>query len=168
MLAAMTHQNGNTLRKCRRAAWCRWTVPAAAVAVLVSTSVISPSLAGPAAALTGDWRTPAGATVRIEPCGPAPCGRLIDFKPLPGRTLQSQRDERNRDRAKRTRKVLGLTVLWRVERNNEGWRARVYDPRRGFGANATLTLDRPGRLKVKGCVKVLFRVCEQEVWRRVR
>jgi len=128
------------------------------------------TLAGAARAdpIEGDWLTPAGATIRIQTCGSAPCGKLIDFTPLPGNTVETQRDERHRDTSKRNRKLKDLTVVWNMAPEQNRWRARVYDPRRGISANATLTPSGQNLLKVRGCVRVVFNVCEEETWRRAR
>lgn len=117
--------------------------------------------------ITGTWRTPAGAVIEIAGCGKEPCGRIVDFKPPAGYTLQSTPDANNRDQSKRTRKVLGLTVLWRLKPQQSSWKGRVYDPRRGFSANAKVKRTGSSTLEVQGCVRVVFNVCEKETWRKV-
>lgn len=130
------------------------------------------ALAPPALAsdeIFGTWQTPAAGTVRVGPCGAAPCGLLIDFPPPPGTTKQSATDVKNRDAAKRSRKVLNMPVIWDIAPGSEAgsWNARVYDPRRGVTANATATLDGGGdRLTIRGCVRMVVQLCETEVWRR--
>jgi len=129
----------------------------------LSVALAMPALADP---VEGDWLTPAGATIRIQNCGGTPCGKLVDFPPLPGNTVETQRDERHRDASKRSRKLKDLTVVWNMRRDQTRWRARVYDPRRGFSANATMTPAGQNQMKVRGCVRVVFNVCEEETWRR--
>jgi uncharacterized protein (DUF2147 family) len=136
---------------------------ALAAAWLVAS--LSPAVAAPD--IAGSWRTPAGAVIKIDGCGKEPCGRIVDFKPPAGYTLQSTPDANNRDHSKRARKVLGLKVLWQLKPEKSGWKGRVYDPRRGFSANATLKKTGSATLEVEGCVRVVFNVCEKETWRKV-
>jgi len=117
--------------------------------------------------ITGTWKTPAGALIQIKACGNEPCGRIIDFPPPKGYTVKSTPDLNNRDESKRNRKVLGLKVLWRLKPASNSWKGRVYDPRRGFSANATVRKKGAGTLEIQGCVRVVFNVCEKETWRKV-
>lgn len=119
-------------------------------------------------AFHGDWKTPAGATVRIERCGSSHCGRLIRFRPPPGYTMQNTLDTENRDASKRGRKVLGLNILYRLKPAGDTLKGRAYDPRRGISANATVSLASSNALTVKGCLRVVVQLCERETWRRVR
>lgn len=116
----------------------------------------------------GTWRTPADGTVRVGPCGSAPCGLLVDFPPPPGTTVQSATDVKNRDAAKRDRKLLNVPVIWDIAPGDRDgtWSARVYDPRRGVTANATATLQGDDQLTLRGCVRMVVQFCETEVWRR--
>ncbi|WP_208997048.1 DUF2147 domain-containing protein [Roseibium denhamense] len=125
----------------------------------------------PAAAapdIAGEWKTPAGATIQVAPCGKTPCGTLVRFPPPPGKTMETTLDENNRDSSKRGRKVLGLKVLWRLQPDGNAWSGRVYDPRRGISANAKVRLKSPAQLEIKGCVRVVFNVCETEIWTRLK
>ncbi|GAB4516422.1 MAG: hypothetical protein Tsb0019_15790 [Roseibium sp.] len=137
--------------------------------VALATALLSSagSLAVAAPDITGTWKTPAGAVIEIAGCGKEPCGRIVDFAPPPGYTVQSTPDANNRDQAKRKRKVLGLKVLWQLKPEKTGWKGRVYDPRRGFSANAILKKTGSSTLEVQGCVRVVFNVCEKETWRKV-
>ncbi|WP_346895506.1 DUF2147 domain-containing protein [uncultured Roseibium sp.] len=119
-------------------------------------------------AFAGDWITPAGATVRIGSCGETPCGRIVNFVPPPGFSVENTRDLKNQDTSKRTRKLLGLAVLYELREAGRNLQGRVYDPRRGFSADATVTASSRDRLTIKGCVRVIFKMCEKETWRRAR
>ncbi len=117
----------------------------------------------------GEWITPDNGLVRIGPCGEAPCGLLVDFPPPPGFTRETTLDANNRDRKKRDRKLLGIPVLWNLSGNgDDGWRGRAYDPRRGLSASVSATLDPPGRLRLRGCVRVVVDMCRTEVWHRAK
>lgn len=142
------------------------------IAVMAWLYLVTLALTGTAHAeapqILGDWATPTGATIRIEPCGATPCGKIVNFRPLAGRTVSNTRDEKNRDRSKRHRKVLDLMVLWKLKPTGDSWKGRVYDPRRGFSVDVTLERQSQSGLRVTGCARVVFKVCEKETWRRVR
>lgn len=135
---------------------------------IVSTALLSAMPAQAQDAFHGDWKTPAGATVRIERCGSSHCGRLIRFRPPPGYTMQNTLDTENRDASKRGRKVLGLNILYRLKPAGDTLKGRAYDPRRGISANATVSIASANTLTVKGCLRVVVQLCENETWRRVR
>ncbi|MES0808090.1 DUF2147 domain-containing protein [Roseibium sp. SCPC15] len=116
--------------------------------------------------ITGKWRTPDGAIVQISQCGSAPCGKIVKFTPPAGKSMATTVDANNKDATKRNRKILGLTVLWRMKPNGEAWLGRVYDPRRGFSANATVRKKGGTMLEIQGCVRVVFNVCENEIWQK--
>jgi len=138
---------------------------AAPVAAVLLLPLVSPANAAPD--ISGTWKTPAGAVIQIRKCGKQPCGRIVDFPAPKGYTIKSTPDLNNKDQSKRGRKILGLKVLWRLKPAARSWKGRVYDPRRGFSANATVHKTSASTLEVQGCVRVLFNVCEKETWRKV-
>lgn len=117
--------------------------------------------------INGKWKTPAGAVIQIEKCGKVPCGKIVRFPAPKGHSMETTPDLNNKDESKRKRKVLGLTVLWRLAPQKDSWKGRVYDPRRGFSADATVRRKNASALEVQGCVRVVFNMCEKETWRRV-
>lgn len=137
-------------------------------AVFISMLAMSTPARAETGGIAGDWVTPAGATVRIGPCGETACGRIVDFVPPPGHSVESTRDLNNQDSSKRNRKILGLAVLYELREAGRDLKGRVYDPRRGFSADATVTPAGGDRLTIKGCVRVIFQMCEKETWRRAR
>lgn len=139
-----------------------------AAGMLAAAALLHAAPAEAQNAFYGDWKTPAGATVRIERCGSSHCGRLIRFRPPPGYTMQNTLDTKNRDASKRGRKVLGLNILYRLKPAGDTLKGRAYDPRRGVSAKATVSVASPNALTVKGCMRILVELCERETWRRVR
>jgi len=141
---------------------------------LIRTGFISSSLlfaGGSALAapdINGTWQTPEGAVIRIADCGKVPCGTIVRFTPPKGYTMETTPDVNNKDATKRNRKILGLKVLWRLKPESNAWTGRVYDPRRGFSANATVRKANAQALEVQGCVRVVFNVCEKEIWKKVK
>lgn len=143
------------------------SLPALAALAGFALLALAPPALG-AEEIFGTWRTPDAGTVRVGPCGAAPCGLLVDFPPPPGTTRQSATDVKNRDAAKRDRKLLNVPVIWDISPGDTDrtWSARVYDPRRGVTANATATLQGDNQLTLRGCVRMVVQFCETEVWRR--
>ena len=116
----------------------------------------------------GVWSTGSGADagkVRVEPCGAALCGRVIDAARL--RVDPDQRDARNRDPALRGRPIRGLVVLRGFTGGPPVWSGgEAYDPKTGDDSkNVQLRLTSPDRLAIKGCLAIF---CRTEVWTRVR
>lgn len=129
--------------------------------------VILAGAAAPAIAQTGNpvgfWRTEDGAAViEVAPCGEALCGRIAS---LSDRSVQ--RDNRNRDPAKRTRPLCGVPILGGfVAAGQARWRnGWIYDPESGEtyrGASLTLAGDTLEIVVISGSDTA------SERWRRTR
>ena len=139
----------------------------AAAAMLALALAAPPAAAAPGGGdLTGLWSTGSeGGRVRIYRCGAALCGRIVDATRL--RANPNLTDLRNKDRALRDRKLMGLVVLRGFTGGPAKWTGGpVYDPETGDGANSgSLTLREDGKLEVKGCVAIF---CRTKLWTRVR
>ncbi|HTT99458.1 MAG TPA: DUF2147 domain-containing protein [Rhizomicrobium sp.] len=117
-----------------------------------------------AASVFGLWATAKNnGRVRIEPCGEALCGRVVDGNQLHANAQQM--DVKNPDPSKRTRHVKGLMILTGYTGGPERWEGgNVYDPQTGDqSSDSTLTLVSPDTLKVRGC-NIVF--CRSEIWTR--
>lgn len=122
------------------------------------------ALAAPAsAAVEGRWRTPAGATVEVAPCGQALCGTIVQAPPAANGAVP--RDMRNPDPALRNRPIVGVRLLSGFRREGERWTGgRIYNPQDGRTYRSDLRLE-GNELKVRGCVLV---ACRTQTWTRVR
>ncbi|AMG74609.1 DUF2147 domain-containing protein [Sphingopyxis granuli] len=136
----------------------------------VAFGVVGIATAGAAPAggqsIAGIWATGSeGARVQIYQCGAALCGKIIDATRI--RANPDQRDERNPDRALRSRKLMGLVVLSDFTGGPSEWKGGpVYDPETGDGAaTGYLKLRADAKLEVKGC-RAFF--CRTKVWTRAR
>ncbi|MTH95325.1 DUF2147 domain-containing protein [Roseibium sp. RKSG952] len=136
-------------------------------AACAGLALMAASPAQSAPDISGKWRTKADAVVEISTCGSALCGKLVSFPAPKGETEATATDANNRDASKRNRKLLGLKILWQLKPDGDAWSGRIYDPRRGFSAAATVTTPRAGQLNIKGCVKAVVNVCKNEVWTKV-
>ncbi len=121
---------------------------------------------------TGLWWADGGAAqVEIVHCGDALCGKVVWLRSpfdLNGCPL---RDEKNPDPALRGRNVLGLQLLHglrRSARDADEWKdGRIYDPGAGRTYSATLRMDGPDQLELRGYlgIRLLGRTTG---WFRVR
>jgi uncharacterized protein (DUF2147 family) len=124
-------------------------------------------LAGPAwaaaASIAGRWVTAdKDAVVAIALCGAAMCGRIEKFLIAPPQG-NDQRDVNNPDPAKRSRKLLGLTILSGLTADGDVWRGKVYDPNDGKTYTAKVRRQPDGTLEMKGCVGPF---CQSQIWRK--
>lgn len=115
------------------------------------------------ASITGRWATDDGkAIVEIASCGAKLCGRVVRL--LIKEPAGGQRDERNPDKAKRTRKVDGLQIYWDVVADGTGWKGQGYSPEDGRYYKAHLRAS-GNKLTMKGCVTVF---CKTVTWTRMK
>ncbi|WP_285712173.1 DUF2147 domain-containing protein [Erythrobacter oryzae] len=132
------------------------------LAVVLGAAAMIPA-AFAAEPITGRWVTAEkDAVVAIAPCGKALCGRIERFLvPPPGGN--DQRDVNNPDPAKRTRKLLGITILTGLVADGDVWSGKVYDPKKGKTYTAYVRRKPDGTLEMKGCVGPF---CQAQVWRK--
>ena len=138
---------------------------------LLAVLLLAPALAR-AKDPTGLWWADGGAAqVEIVRCDEALCGKVVWLRSpfdLNGCPL---RDENNPDPELRGRDVLGLQLLHglrRSEGNADEWKnGQIYDPGAGRSYRATLRMNGPDRLKLRGYlgIRLLGRTTE---WIRVR
>lgn len=129
--------------------------------MLSFATVVAAAIGG--ADINGDWITSdRSALVRIAPCGRAMCGtvvRVLARGPGVPRT-----DINNPDAIRRSRPLVGLTVLSGFRAAASGWSGgRAYDAKTGRTYNARLSLNPDRTLVVTGCF--LF-ICKSQTWRR--
>ena len=135
--------------------------------LLLSLILSLPLNQAQAANLTGRWTTTEGAIVQISKCGASYCGHLRSFTPPEGLKQTQVRDQKNSDKSKRTRPVLGMKVLWNLKKTGDNtWVGQGYEPRRGINATMHVTQVSPNQLQMKGCKKLLFNLCENFKWDR--
>jgi uncharacterized protein (DUF2147 family) len=136
----------------------RWLAATAALITLLPASPVHA-----AAPIFGRWLTDDGAAiVRIERCGAKLCGRIervLDPK-APVNDINSP------DRARRTKPLVGTTVLDSYSGSGAIWKGgQAYDPKAGKSYRSELTLLANGKLKVTGCVLFL---CRSRYWSRTQ
>ncbi len=134
--------------------------------LLALTLAVAPlSSARAAPAIEGLWRTEDGsAVVEIAACGRQMCGRIA--RVLASGSAVPRTDVNNPDRTRRSRPLVGLTILSGFAASPSAWKdGRAYDPKSGNSYSASLRLNRDGSLRVTGCVLI---VCRSVRWTRTR
>ena len=125
---------------------------------------LAPPAPPPAAAndIAGNWRIQnKKVVVRIGPCGDSWCGKVTKILvPLPYR---KSHDLNNPDPVLRGRSIIGISILSKLERDDDEWRGEIYDPVHGKTYRSVVWRDGPDTLKVKGCIAIL---CKTQVWDR--
>ena len=115
------------------------------------------TLASPAQANTieGNWKTDDGKSViQFYPCGAGMCGKIARF--LVPEPKGGALDDKNPDKALRSRKLLGLRIFWNLAPSGARFKGKGYSPEDGRNFNAEVWRE-GNTLKVKGCVLVICR-----------
>jgi uncharacterized protein (DUF2147 family) len=119
--------------------------PADAVAAVAATAS-PPSTDEPADSPLGDWQTEAKTgAVHIEPCGAALCGYLLNASGAKGETI---------------------LVNMKPTRTALEWSGGVFSRASGNTYNGTMTLTKPGSLRVEACAIGRF-FCSGNNWTRI-
>lgn len=148
---------------------------AAAMALSIATFGASAQVPS----VMGTWLTASGvAKVRIGPCGdPASgpiCGfvvTLINPKGADGKVVapEAATDYRNADSALRSRKVIGMPLIWGFKQGSEPNSfegGQIYNAENGKIYSANINLQPDGTLRLRGYVgSPMFG--ETQVWTRV-
>lgn len=108
--------------------------------------------------IEGVWRNrPKTLVVRIEPCGPALCGTVI----------QATEDAKESVRKAGSATLVGTKVLTGLRRTEDGsYTGQIFNPNLNIRAAGTVTLENPRVLVVKGCVLAGL-ICKQQHWTRL-
>ncbi len=124
-------------------------------------SCIYPAQAGKADKATGIWLTKSGSNVKFYRCGAKLCGKIIKRK-NPG-----ELDSKNRNTKLRARKILGINLLYDLEKDMpDRWAGKLYNPEDGKTYAGFVTVLSDGKLRMEGCIARIF--CKKQIWSRVR
>ena len=112
----------------------------------------------------GYWLTP-GSIVLIENCDNYVCAKIETIFVDDGRDPKLILDENNKNKALRSRAIVGINVLSGFLMKDDEQRdfrgGRIYDPRRGREFKSSLHLKEDGNLEVEGCLAF---ICDSEEW----
>lgn len=121
-----------------------------------ATVALFAAAAAPAAPIAGTWTNPShGMTIRIAPCGPALCGRVV------AASAKARADAV----AGSGQPLIGSEVLSAVQPDGpDQWRGRLWLPDIDQHADVTLTPAGANALAVQGCLGGL--ICKTQTWVR--
>lgn len=133
---------------------------AAAAAALLALSTVAAS-ADP----SGTWTTPEGkAQVRISDCGDGLCGTIVSLKAPNDAQGKPKTDLNNPDAGKKSRSLIGISLLSGIKQQGDQWVGNVYNPEDGRTYAGYLTEQGAGSLKLQGCALKIF--CKTQIWKR--
>ncbi|MCJ1960520.1 MULTISPECIES: DUF2147 domain-containing protein [Novosphingobium] len=141
------------------------TSKSALLALAAGLGLAAPAQAASADSALGTWRTPSkNGTIEISRCGASICGRLVSSDNL--KKNPNLRDVNNKDEAKRDRKLMGLQIIGGFEKDGDKWeKGSIYNPEDGGTYKATISLEGPDTLKLKGCI--VWPLCKTQTWTRI-
>lgn len=135
--------------------------------ILAAALLSAGSPAHAASAPEGVWQTDGGkARVRITACGDSVCATLVGLRKPNDKQGRPKTDRRNPDPAKRSRPVIGLSLLSSMRPDGEGWTGKFYNPDDGETYAGSLASGPNGTLRLKGCVLGGL-LCKTQVLTRV-
>lgn len=128
--------------------------PLAATALALGLALASPA-AAQANTVEGNWKTDDGKSViQFYKCGAQMCGKIARF--LVPEPKGGALDDKNPDKALRSRKLLGLRIFWNLAPSGTRFKGKGYSPEDGRNFNAEVWRE-GNTLKVRGCVLVICR-----------
>jgi uncharacterized protein (DUF2147 family) len=119
-----------------------------------------------AAEPTGTWLTQNGdAHIRISKCDTGMCGAIVWLRDaVDPATGKPPVDEHNPDPAKRSRKIVGITIFAMMPDGSGAYSGSIYNTDDGGTYQAKITMPGADQLEIKGCAGPF---CSSETWSRV-
>jgi uncharacterized protein (DUF2147 family) len=117
----------------------------------------------------GTWLTEGGKSrIKIADCGAALCGAIVWVKePNDPDTGKPKTDKQNPDAAKRTRPLIGVTIVINMKPSGaDKWVGEVYNAEDGKTYSGNITMQSADALKLEGCALGGL-ICKGQVWTRV-
>lgn len=110
-----------------------------------------------AAGISGTWRTEKGWKVKLYKCGGSYCGRVV------GGT--KSRDTKNPNKALRSRKMVGVRMVWGMKKSGSGYSGKLYNPNDGKTYTGKISKVTGSSMRLSGCVLGGL-ICKGQTWRK--
>jgi uncharacterized protein (DUF2147 family) len=125
----------------------------------VALAATVPLTAAAHAALEGRWINARGSVmVNVAPCGNAYCGTVV----------QANAHAKETARKGGTPNLVGTRILSGVRPTGDGtFKGQAFDPKRNIHAPATIRLEGPNAIVVRGCALAGMFLCKEQRWTRV-
>ena len=137
-------------------------------AALLAAAALFISFPAFAADPTGLWLTQEkDAKVRIAKCGKdIICGTVTWLKdPIDPKTGKPQVDDKNRDPALQSRKIIGLRIFSMTLTAPDTWTGKIYNADDGNEYDAKVTVPEKDKVEVRGCAGAF---CGSEIWTKTK
>jgi uncharacterized protein (DUF2147 family) len=144
-------------------------IPLAALGVLTFGSSVM-ARDGGSLDPVGTWLVEDGrAKIHIEKCGAEQngiCGSVVWMKDPLDEKGHPKTDIKNPDPVKRGRPALGMQIIKELKPDDDQvYSGQIYNAENGKDYDVTLKVEKPGELRLKGCV--LSILCQSQHWTRV-
>ena len=110
-----------------------------------------------AASIAGTWTTEKGWKIKLYQCGSSYCGKVVG-----GTTA---RDVHNPKKSLRSRKMVGVRMIWGMKKSGSGYKGSLYNPNDGKIYTGKITPVSANRLKLAGCAFAGL-ICKSQTWRK--
>ena len=113
--------------------------------------------AAQAASVDGVWRTEKGWKVKMYKCGGAYCGKVV------GGT--SAKDIHNPNKALRSRRMVGVRMIWGMKKSGSSYSGKLYNPNDGKTYTGKISKITGSSMRLAGCVFGGL-ICKSQTWRK--
>lgn len=110
-----------------------------------------------AASVNGVWRTQKGWKVKMYKCGGSYCGKVVG-----GTTAK---DVKNPNKALRSRRMVGVRMVWGMKKSGSGYSGKLYNPNDGKTYTGKISKISGSSMRLSGCVFGGL-ICKSQTWRR--
>ena len=140
----------------------RFSMPLAALAVLIAASASGSALA---ADPTGLWLSQDGdVKMKVAHCGDAICGTIAWLKNPNDESGKPKTDKNNPDASKRGRSIMGVPIILPMTADGaDKWSGQIYNAEDGRIYSGSFTLGGATKADLKGCVAI---ICKTKTWKR--
>jgi len=110
-----------------------------------------------AAGIDGVWRTEKGWKIKMYKCGSSYCGKVVG-----GTTAK---DVKNPNKALRSRKMVGVRMIWGMKKSGSGFSGKLYNPNDGKTYSGKISKIKSNSLTLSGCAFGGL-ICKGQTWRK--
>lgn len=128
-----------------------------ALVVSAMAGALLASSAAYAAGINGTWRTEKGWKVKLYKCGGSYCGRVV------GGT--TSRDVKNPNKALRSRRMVGVRMIWGMKKSGSKYSGKLYNPNDGKIYTGKISNITGSSMRLSGCVLGGL-ICKSQTWRK--
>jgi uncharacterized protein (DUF2147 family) len=108
----------------------------------------------------GTWKHPEnGSNISMFKCGSGLCAKIVSAPD------GQKTDDKNADESKRSRPIIGLSIMSGAQKTSTGWSGQIYNRMDGKTYSGNITVKSKSALELQGCSMGVF--CKTVTWSRV-